>query len=147
MAPRGLGDERRVALRSRSQCWGVLCLHRAAAATGFDDDEIALVRRIAPLLADGIRRGIAVAAANRDDLVPPDGAGVIVLGPDLSVVSINAPAECWLDDIAGEWPSNFDVPVPVIAAAACVIAPARDGPLVPAENQPWAAARSLQFLE
>jgi DNA-binding CsgD family transcriptional regulator len=129
MAPLGLGDELRVALMARGQCWGVLCLHRAAAATGFDDDEIALVRRIAPLLADGIRRSIAVAAVSRGDLAPPDGAGVVVLGPDLSVVSINAPAERWLDDIAGEWPSNFDVPVPVIAAAARVIAPNIDGPV------------------
>src|ERR1700759_1632973 len=69
MAPLGLGDELRVALRSGGRCWGVLCLHRAAAATGFDDEEIAIVRRLAPFLADGIRRGIAVAAANRDDLV------------------------------------------------------------------------------
>jgi len=129
LAPLGLGDELRVALRSRGQCWGVLCLHRAVAATGFDDDEIALVRRIAPLLADGIRRGIAVAAVSRGDLAPPDGAGVVVLGPDLSVVSINAPAERWLDDIAGEWPSNFDVPVAVIAAAARVIATDLDGPV------------------
>jgi GAF domain len=129
MAPLGLGDELSVALVSRGQCWGVLCLHRAAAAAGFDGDEIVLVRHIAPLLADGIRRGIAGAAASRDDLAPPDGAGVIVLGPDLSVVSINAPAERWLDDIAGEWPSNFDVPVPVIAAAARLIAPDIDGPV------------------
>lgn len=129
MAPLGLGDELRVALMSRGQCWGVLCLHRAAAAAGFDDDEIALVRRIAPLVAEGVRRGIAVAAVNRDDLAPPDGAGVIVLGADLTVVSINTPAERWLDDIAGEWPSNLDVPVPVIAAAARVIAPDIDGPV------------------
>jgi DNA-binding CsgD family transcriptional regulator len=128
LAPLGLGDELRVALMSRSQCWGVLCLHRAAATTGFDDDEIGLVRRIAPLLAEGIRRGIAVAAV-RHDLAAPGGAGVVVLGPDLSVVSINAPAERWLDDIEGEWPSNFDVPVPVIAAAARVIAPDLDGPV------------------
>ena len=129
MAPLGLGDELRVALMSRRRCWGVLCLHRAAAAAGFDDDEIGLVRRIAPLLADGIRRGLAIAAVSRDDLAPPDGAGVVVLGADLSVVSINAPAERWLDDIAGEWPNNFDVPVPVIAAAARVLAPDPDGPV------------------
>jgi DNA-binding CsgD family transcriptional regulator len=129
MAPLGLGDELRVALMSRRQCWGVLCLHRGAATAGFDDDEIALVRRVAPLLAAGIRRGIAVAAASRDDPAPPDGAGVIVLGPDLAVVSINGPAERWLDDIAGEWPSNLDVPVPVIAAAARVIAPGLGGPV------------------
>jgi DNA-binding CsgD family transcriptional regulator len=129
MAPLGLGDELRVALLSRRRCWGVLCLHRSAAATGFDDDEIALVRRSAPLLADGIRRGLAIASVGRDDPAPPDGAGVIVLGADLSVVSINAPAERWLDDIAGEWPSHLDVPVPVIAAAARVIAPDIDGPV------------------
>jgi DNA-binding CsgD family transcriptional regulator len=129
MAPLGLGDELRVALLWRGQCWGVLCLHRAAAATGFDLDEMALVRHVGPLLADGIRRGMAVAAAGRADLAPPDGTGVIVLGPDLSVVSINAPAERWLDDIAGEWPSNFDVPVPVIAAAARLIVPDVGGPV------------------
>lgn len=123
MAPLGLGDELRVALRSRGQCWGVLCLHRAAATAGFDDDEIALVRRVAPVFADGICQGIAVSAARRDDTTTPDGVGVVVLGSDLSVVSINAPAERWLDDIAGEWPSHLDVPVPVIAAAARVIAP------------------------
>lgn len=133
MAPLGLGDELRVALISRGQCWGVLCLHRSAAAAGFDDDEIALMRRIAPLLGDGIRRGLAVAAVTREDLVPPDGAGVIVLDHDLSVVSINTPAERWLDDIAGEWPRHFDVPVPIIAAAARVIAPGLDGPVQSAE--------------
>ena len=132
MAPLGLGDELRVALTSRGQCWGVLCLHRAAAAAGFDDDEIALVRHIAPLLAEGIRRGVSIAAVSRDDLEPPSGAGVIVLGADLSVVSINAPAERWLDDIEGGWPSNFDVPVPVIAAAARVIAPDLERPIEPA---------------
>jgi DNA-binding CsgD family transcriptional regulator len=128
MAPLGLGDELRVALMSRGRCWGVLCLHRAAAAAGFDDDEIALVRRVAPHLAEGIRRGIAVASVDGDAL-PPEGAGVVVLGPDLSVVSINAQAERWLEDIDGEWPSNFDVPIPVIAAAARVITPDVDGPV------------------
>ena len=151
MAPLGLGDELRVALRSRGQCWGVLCLHRAAAATGFDHDEIGLVRRVAPLLADGIRRGMAMAAATRDDHVPPDGAGVIVLGPDLSVVSINAPADGWLDDIAGEWPSTFDVPVPVIAAAARVIAPDLDGPVesvvarLPSKRGGWISVQASRL--
>jgi DNA-binding CsgD family transcriptional regulator len=151
MAPLGLGDELRVALRSRGQCWGVLCLHRAAAVTGFDADEIALVRHMAPLLADGIRRGITVAAAGRNDLEPPDGTGVIVLGPDLSVVSINAAAERWLDQIAGDWPSNFDVPVPVIAAAARVIVPDVGGPVesavarLPTKFSGWIRVQASQL--
>ena len=106
-------------------------------------DEIALVRRIAPILAEGLRRGIAVATVQHGDLSPPDGTGVVVLGADLSVVSINAPAERWLEEIAGEWPSGFDVPVAVIAAAARVIAPDVDGPVdsavarLPTKNGRW----------
>jgi DNA-binding CsgD family transcriptional regulator len=151
MAPLGLGDELRVALRSRGRCWGALCLHRGAAVTGFDDDEITLVRRLGPLLAEGIRRGIAVAAARRDDLSPPDGAGVIVLGPDLSVVSINAPAERWLNDIAGEWPSNLDVPVALIAAAARVLGSGADGPVesavarLPSKRGAWISMQASQL--
>jgi DNA-binding CsgD family transcriptional regulator len=129
MSPLGLGDELRVALLSRGRCWGVLCLHRAAASAGFDADELAVVRHIAPLLAEGIRRGIAVGTASRGEPAAPDGTGVIVLAPDLSVVSINGPGERWLDEIAGEWPSRFDVPVPVIAAAARLVAPDVDGPV------------------
>jgi DNA-binding CsgD family transcriptional regulator len=52
-----------------------------------------------------------------------------VIDTDLSVLSINAPAQHWLNDIEGQWPSNFDVPIPVIAAAALVIAPDMDGPV------------------
>jgi DNA-binding CsgD family transcriptional regulator len=128
MAPLGLGDELRVALMSRGRCWGVLCLHRAAAAAGFDDGEIALMRRVAPHLAEGIRRGIAVASTT-SDMAPPEGSGVVVLDLGLSVVSINPQAERWLADIEGEWPSHFDVPVPVIAVAARVLAPDVDGPV------------------
>src|SRR5262249_46908087 len=136
---------------SRGQCWGVLCLHRAAAAAGFDADEIALVRRIAPLLADGIRRGIAIAAANQGAPMPPEGTGVIVLGSDLCVVSINSPAEQWLDHIAGEWPTHFDVPVPVIAAAARVIAPGLDGPVdsaagrLPTKSGGWMSVQASRL--
>ena len=93
----------------------------------------------------------AMATMNRDDHVPPDGAGVIVLGPDLSVVSINAPADGWLDDIAGEWPSTFDVPVPVIAAAARVIAPDLDGPVesvvarLPSKRGGWISVQASRL--
>jgi DNA-binding CsgD family transcriptional regulator len=151
MAPLGLGDELRVALMSRGRCWGVLCLHRAAAASGFANDEIGLVRQVARLLADGIRQGITVAAASRDDLVPPDGSGVIVLGSELSVVSINAPAESWLDEIVGEWPGTFDVPLPVIAAAARVLAQDLEDPVescvarLPSKRGGWISVQASRL--
>ncbi len=147
MAPLGLGDELRVALRSRGQCWGVLCLHRATAVAGFAADEIALVRRVAPLLAEGIRRGIAIASQG-NERNPPDGTGVVVLASDLSLVSINAQAERWLDEIVGEWPNDFDVPVPVVAAAARVIAPSIDAPVesatarIPTKRGGWISVQS-----
>src|SRR4051794_7539820 len=122
MAPLGLGDELRVALMSRRQCWGVLCLHRAAATAGFDDHEIGFVRQSAPLFAERIRRGVSVAAASRGEMASPVAAGVVVLGSDVSVVSINVLAERWLDDIEGEWPSNFDVPIPTILVVTQVTA-------------------------
>lgn len=51
---------------------------------------------------------------------------MVVLGSDLSVISLNARAERLLDDVAGEWPRSFDVPVPVIATAARVLVPDLD---------------------
>ncbi len=67
MAPLGLGDELRVALRSRGRCWGVLCLaSRRGRRPGSTTTRSALVRRIAPILAEGIRRGIAIAATSAE---------------------------------------------------------------------------------
>ena len=57
MAPLGLGDELRAALVAGQHCWGVLCLHREDSPLGFTDRELGLVRRIAPHLAEGLRRG------------------------------------------------------------------------------------------
>ncbi len=53
MAPMNLGDELRAALVSKSRCWGVLCLHRADGTTGFSEEEVALVRALAPHIARG----------------------------------------------------------------------------------------------
>ena len=98
MAPLGLGDELRAALVSAGRCWGVLCLHRSDGPTGFGVAEIALVRRLVPHLAEGLRRAIVAAAA-----VTPQptvrGPGVIVLDENLSVTSTNAEAEQWMADL------------------------------------------------
>jgi DNA-binding CsgD family transcriptional regulator len=94
----------------------VLCLHREESALGFNDAEIALLRRLAPILAEGLRRGTALFAAAPDTAA--DGPGIIILGSDLSVLSINRQAERWLADIADvEWPSQLDLPIPIYAAA------------------------------
>ena len=60
MAPMKLGDELRAALVSKSRCWGVLCLHRADGTTGFSEEDVALVRALAPHIAEGLRRALVV---------------------------------------------------------------------------------------
>jgi DNA-binding CsgD family transcriptional regulator len=98
MAPLGLGDELRAALVSAGRCRGVLCLHRTDTPTGFGVADIALVRRLVPHLAEGLRRAIVAAAA----IAPQPtirGPGVIVLDEHLSISSTNAEAEQWMADL------------------------------------------------
>ncbi|WP_035843282.1 LuxR C-terminal-related transcriptional regulator [Kitasatospora azatica] len=97
MAPLGLGDELRAALVTGHHCWGVLCLHREDSSAGFTAEELALVRRIAPHLAAGLRR--AVTAAPPAGAGPrPGGVGLILLDADLRLVSMSPEAEQWLAD-------------------------------------------------
>lgn len=123
MAPMGLGDEARLALHSRGRCWGVMCLHREDGEAGFSDDEMALFGQVAPLFGEGLRRGIAITAATAGDPIP-GGPGVLVLDPELAVVSRNPQAERWLAEVDdGDWPPSAHLPVAVLSAAAS----ARDG--------------------
>ena len=120
MAPLGLGDELRAALVSAGRCWGVLCLHRSDRPTGFGVAEIALVRRLVPHLAEGLRRAIVASAA-----VAPQptlrGPGVIVLDENLSITSTNAEAEQWMADLYdARWmdAGTGALPAAIYAAAA-----------------------------
>jgi hypothetical protein len=118
LAPIGLGDEVRVALVSGGWCWGVLCLHRQASSRGFDDVELAALRHLAPYMAQGLRSSITVFATTPEP-ASIDGPGIIILGTDLAIISINPQAERWLAAIdESEWPTQSDLPMPVLAAAA-----------------------------
>jgi DNA-binding CsgD family transcriptional regulator len=121
LRPLGLGDELRVALMAGGRCWGVLCLHREDAALGFGESEIALLRRLAPQLAQGLRNGIALVSTTPEAAVG-EGPGIIVLASDLSVVSINPQAQRWLSHLSDtDWPAHLDLPLPIYAAAAQVM--------------------------
>ncbi|MFC6160306.1 LuxR C-terminal-related transcriptional regulator [Kribbella jiaozuonensis] len=120
MRPLGLGDELRAALMSNGRCWGVLCLHRETAESGFADQEIQLVRRLAPHLGEGLRlglrwspaevapepdlgtgqgsaaeRGLTSAARPRSAV----GPGVVVLDRMLRMHSLTAEAEYWISEL------------------------------------------------
>lgn len=121
MAPLDLGDELRAALISRGRCWGFMCLHRQDSPAGFTPDELALVRRLAPHIAEGLRRALlldmqggATAAAA--------GPGVIVLNDDLSVRAMNPQAERWLAELhEGGRSPTAELPLPVYAAARALV--------------------------
>jgi DNA-binding CsgD family transcriptional regulator len=118
MAPIGLGDEVRVALRSRGHSWGVLCLHREDAATGFDRDEVEFLGLAGSVLGEGLRRAVAMSGINTGNPVPA-GPGVLILDANLEVVSTNPQADVWLDAVDDhDWPSSMGLPVAVLAAAA-----------------------------
>ncbi|MDQ6797681.1 MAG: LuxR C-terminal-related transcriptional regulator [Actinomycetota bacterium] len=118
MAPMGLGDELRVALRTGDRCWGVMCLHREDTPHGFSARDAAIVRRLAPHLAEGLRRSVLLQPPVT--VAPgPSGPGILVLDDKLSVVSANAAAEWWLADITEtDWPGSAELPLTVYAAVA-----------------------------
>jgi DNA-binding CsgD family transcriptional regulator len=117
MAPLDLGDELRVVLRSRSYSWGVMCLHRSHAVSGFSDQDIAVVRRIAPHVAEGLRRAHVLTAGAAHPATTD--AGIVLLDSELRLVSMNAAAELWLADMSDAmWPASAELPVPVHAVAA-----------------------------
>jgi DNA-binding CsgD family transcriptional regulator len=115
MAPLGLGDELRAALMSAGHCWGVICLHREDSTLGFTERDLRLIRRLAPHLAEGLRRSMLTRPAASDGA----GPGVVILDTALAVVSISPEAEHWLSELTDQyWTRRTELPVAIRAAAA-----------------------------
>jgi DNA-binding CsgD family transcriptional regulator len=115
MAPIGLGDELRAALMSAGHCWGVICLHREDSTLGFTERDLRLIRRLAPHLAEGLRRSMLTRPAASDGA----GPGVVILDTALAVVSISPEAEHWLSELTDQyWTRRTELPVAIHAAAA-----------------------------
>lgn len=135
MAPLDLGDELRAALVTGGRCWGVLCLHRSGSPTGFSNNEMALVRRLAPHLAEGLRRAVVALALTAPGSTAR-GPGVIVLDEEMSISTANAEAEQWLAELCDpDWmdPGTGPLPAAIHAAAARVSGiDLASGPTVPA---------------
>lgn len=97
MEPYGLGDELRVALLADGTCWGVLCLHRATASTGFTAAEAARLTAVAPPIAKALRRVLLIGAAAEGASV--DGPGVLVLDRDGTLRSSTPTGARWLAEL------------------------------------------------
>jgi DNA-binding CsgD family transcriptional regulator len=111
------GDQELIAaLRSRSgDVWGALGLYREPDRPLFDDQDLAFVRRVSPILADGVRRGLLVGEAS--DPEGPEGPGMIVLGPDWQPQSTSPGVERWLSELPDGDEPRGRLPSSVLAVA------------------------------
>ncbi len=111
--PLGLADELRAVFRARGAVWGFMCLHRERGAL-FSPQEQEFIHRIAPHLAEGVRLGLLVQCAARDDLV--ESPGLILLAAYNSVIGRNPAAEQWLDEL--DWQEAGEIPIEIHSLAA-----------------------------
>jgi len=113
MRPYGMGDELRVALMVDGNCWGLLCLHRAAAVAGFDPRDARLLAGIGPLVASALRRALVSEQAVASDAW--DAPGVVVLNADRTLRPSTAAATRWLDELADlDRPHSRDLPTVIL---------------------------------
>ncbi|MBM7787150.1 helix-turn-helix transcriptional regulator [Tenggerimyces flavus] len=112
MRPLGLGDELRAAFVAGADCWGYLCLHREDASAGFSRTEAALIARIGPHVAHGLRQGALLGSVSTT--APPPG--VLLLDDRLEVVATTPEAS----DLLSLLPCAAGLPVAVYAAAAAL---------------------------
>jgi DNA-binding CsgD family transcriptional regulator len=111
--PLGLADELRAVFRARGIVWGFMCLHRETGGA-FSAQEQGFVQRIAPHLAEGVRLGLLVQCAARDDLA--ESPGLLLLAPDNTVIGKNPAADRWLEEL--NWQEAGEIPIEIHSLAA-----------------------------
>jgi DNA-binding CsgD family transcriptional regulator len=126
--PLGLGDELRAVLRAGGVCWGLICLHREN-GVAFSGEEMNYVRRIAPHIAEGIRAGFLIGAAESSDVA--EGPGLLVIATDGSLVSVTSAGTLWLEELGHPDPVRHGLPMEVQ-----VLAARAQDPRFPGEVQP-----------
>jgi DNA-binding CsgD family transcriptional regulator len=127
LEPMDLGDELRAALKVGSKCWGFMCLHRERSSPNFTPGEAALLARLAPHLAEGLRNALLVGDPQSTS-PSSDGPGLLLLADDLSLVAITPAAEAWLAEVAErDWRNALELPDAVYAVAARLLALERGG--------------------
>jgi DNA-binding CsgD family transcriptional regulator len=95
MRPAGIGDVAAVACRDALGCWGWIEAYRDGDDRRFEGGDLELLAAVGPSLGSALRRSSK--AASVVDVREPTPPGVIVLNPDLSVVSWTAGARAWID--------------------------------------------------
>jgi DNA-binding CsgD family transcriptional regulator/GAF domain-containing protein len=121
----GADQELIAALRTRGgEVWGALGLYREPDRPMFDRDEIAFVRSVSSLLAEGARRALLVGEAT--DPEESESPGLVVMDERLSVESTTPGVERWLAELpGGAWERRI-LPPAITAVAASALASLED---------------------
>jgi DNA-binding CsgD family transcriptional regulator len=111
-----LPHEMRSSVRAGHQMWGVYTLYRTTGRTGFSPAEADFMRRLEPVLARGLRRGLIAGDVERR--VASVGSAVLILNATNQVISATEAAEQRIAELGGELWSRLPVEVEGVAAAA-----------------------------
>ncbi len=129
LAPQNYDDELRAVFRTGDNAWGLLGLYREKGRPPFDAYDVALVNAVSELIATALR---AYVVAATPWLTASSTPGMLLFGDDDQLLSSNAEALQWLEELQGfsgtaaDWirrlhdPGPFDiaVPTPLIALIA-----------------------------
>jgi DNA-binding NarL/FixJ family response regulator len=96
LSPQGYDDELRAVFRAGDNVWGILGLYRQKGRPAFDDYDVALVNAISGALAAALRKYVT---SSTPWLSAPATPGLLVFTPDARLVSSNAEAVQWLQQL------------------------------------------------
>jgi len=117
MVPNGMAQELLVALRSPTgENWGTTRLNRAPGDPMFSEHEISFMSAAAPLIAEGVRRGLLVGEATEPER--SDAPGLVVMTAEGEVESLSPGAEEWFSRFPADDGRQDMVPTSVLATAA-----------------------------
>jgi DNA-binding CsgD family transcriptional regulator len=95
----GFGDELRLVLRDRGQCWGGLAMFRDEGETEFAEHDVELLSALSEAMSVGVRSGILTRLRSTAPSLPPAGPAVIIIDGEDRVSQMSAGAEQRLSEL------------------------------------------------